>query len=451
MKKIRFIIALMSIISLFLAGCSDDTAATATTAAADNSTTASSTTDTKNERTNTPAKSTVSTPSSMSASGSASSRSTTKAGDDSDFADDSKIYPMIKVVVAMMKDSISMADLNLMLVDARIASGNTASSTCYEKADYTITFSQAMYNSLVAQEEDFGGEEGAEGSMSASMKSMIGQEMDGPVAYKFQDIDAGGYAQEVLTGETCDTLKESFRWNTAKTKLASQFLDEMGDDTFTGTFTYNGDDNVSTFSIEMSGSMSLLMSLNMAVCSAAQAADMTGDCAVFSLSQKFAMDGMTMLMQADGKADDAGGYGVGYESFSMQGMNMSYGYKESFAGDGAVTGSSTCTSDCKSAGATWTVKGEMDTDYEETSYESGGENAATVSVSGVTADGSYILIETGKTPSANPEAEQGFGQINSGESFWDFWGPDKTTVLDVYKDNEDGTFTIQSGASVTIS
>jgi hypothetical protein len=61
------------------------------------------------------------------------------------------------------------------------------------------------------------------------------------------------------------------------------------------------------------------------------------------------------------------------------------------------------------------------------------------------------LIETGKTPTDNPEAEQGFGQINSGESFWDFWGPDKTTVLDVYKDNEDGTFTIQSGASVTIS
>ena len=449
MKKISYIIVLISIVSLFFVGCSsDDTAVTATTAAADNS---SSTTATKNERTNTPAKSTVSTPSSMSASGSASSRSATKAGDDSDFADSSKIYPMIKVVVAMMKDSISMADLNLMLVDARIAAGNTASSTCYEKADYKITFTQAMYNSLVAQEEDFGGKEGGEGSMSASMKSMIGTEMDGPVAYKFQDIDAGGYAQEVLTGETCDTLKESFRWNTAKTKLASQFSDEMGDDTFTGTFTYNGDDNVSTFSIEMSGSMSLLMSLNMAVCTAEQAADMTGDCAVFSLSQKFTGEGMTMLMQADGKADDGGGYGVGYESFSMQGMNMSYGYKESFAGDGAVTGSSTCTQNCKDASATWTVKGEMDTDYEETSYESGGANAATVSVSGVTADGSYMLVITGEDPSTNPEATLGMGEIRSGTTSWEFWGPDKTIGLDVYLMESDGTFTKQAGTTVTVS
>jgi len=460
MKKISYIITLISIISLFLAGCSsDDTAATATTAAADNSTTASSTTDTKNERSNTPAKSTVSTPSSMSASGSASSRTGSKKGDADDYSTGSKIYPMITAVVGMMKSTVSMADLNLMLVDARISDNFTASTTagdgngCYEMGTYTITFTQAMYNSLVAQEEDFGGEEGGEGSMSADMKQYIGKELDGPVAYKFIDITSGGYTQEISTGDSCSALNETFRWNTAKTKLASQFKDTDGDETYTGTFTYNGDDNVSTFSIEASGTMSFQMSLNMAVCSAAEAVGMTGDCAVFSLSQKIEADGMKMLMQADGKADDTGGYGVGYESFSMMGTNMSYGYKESFAGDGAVTGSSTCTSDCKGDSATWTTEGEMNDDYaaEAGGYESGGANAVTVTVSGVTADGSYVLIETGKTPADNPEAELGFGEINSGSSFWDFWGPDTTIVLDVYLINSDGTYTIQSGASVTIS
>ena len=137
MKKISYIITLISIISLFLVGCSsDDTAATATTAA-DNSTT--TTTTETNERSNTPAKSSVATPASMSASGSASSRTATKAGDDDDYSSSSVLYPMIKDVVGMMKSTVSMADLNLMLVDARISDNFTASTTagdgngCYEK------------------------------------------------------------------------------------------------------------------------------------------------------------------------------------------------------------------------------------------------------------------------------------------------------------------------------
>ena len=99
--------------------------------------------------------------------------------------------------------------------------------------------------------------------------------------------------------------------------------------------------------------------------------------------------------------------------------------------------------------SSWTNEGTENTPYEESSgYDSG---TTTVTVSSVTADEGYVLIETGKTTTDNPEAQLEIGQKNSGETFWDFWGPDKTTVLDVYLDNGDGTFTIQSGASVTIS
>ena len=70
----------------------------------------------------------------------------------------------------MMKGTISSADLNLMLIDTRIAGGYTASSTCYEQGTYTITFSQGMYNSLVAMENEFGETEGESGSMSSGFK-----------------------------------------------------------------------------------------------------------------------------------------------------------------------------------------------------------------------------------------------------------------------------------------
>ena len=135
MKKISYIITLISIISLFLAGCSSSD--TAATAAADNSTTAATTTTTAaadnstNERSNTPAKSSVATPSSLSGSGSSSSRTATKKGDDADLSGDSMIYPMITAIVGMMKSTVSGADLNLMLVDARISDNFTASTTCY--------------------------------------------------------------------------------------------------------------------------------------------------------------------------------------------------------------------------------------------------------------------------------------------------------------------------------
>jgi len=363
------------------------------------------------------------------------------------------IYPMITAIVGMMKSTVSMADLNLMLVDARIADNFTASTTagdgtgCYEKGSYTINFTQGMYNSLVAQEEDFGGEEGAEGSMSADMKALIGTDMDGPVAYKFTDITSGGYTQEVSTGESCSTLNETFRWNTEKTKLASQFKDTMGDEVYKGTFTYNGDDNVSSFSLEMSGSVAMKLSLKMATCTG-----MTGDCAIYSFSQSYDMGASgTGLMKADGKADDSGGYATALLSMKSQGMNMKMGYKEYWEGDGAVTANAVCQSNCDSASAQWTTTGTTNDTYAQDSYDSDGANGATVTVSGVTADGSYMLVITGEDPATNPESSLGMGEIRSGTTSWEFWGPDKTIGLDVYLMNDDGTFTKQAGASVTVS
>jgi len=45
----------------------------------------------------------------------------------------------------------------------------------------------------------------------------------------------------------------------------------------------------------------------------------------------------------------------------------------------------------------------------------------------------------------------GYGEIRSGNTEWEFWGPDTSITLDVYIINSDGTFTIQSSASVTLS
>ena len=62
-----------------------------------------------------------------------------------------------------------------------------------------------------------------------------------------------------------------------------------------------------------------------------------------------------------------------------------------------------------------------------------------------------MLVITGEDPAINPEASLGYGEIQSGQTYWDFWGPDKTIGLDVYLINDDGTFTIQSSATVTVS
>ena len=101
-----------------------------------------------------------------------------------------------------MKSSVSSADLNLMLVDARYS--DTVMGTCYASGEYSLTFSQEMYNALVAMEQDFGVEEGASGSMSAQFKQYIGTELKPPVSYKLVDnLTQGGYKYELKVGESC--------------------------------------------------------------------------------------------------------------------------------------------------------------------------------------------------------------------------------------------------------
>ena len=171
MKKYTYLLPLIGIISFVFLGCSKSS---------DSSTSSTTSTSTSTyTRSNTPAKSSVAIPSSLSASGSASSRTAYAAASGT-----AMFYEMLKGVVAMMKGTISSADLNLMLIDTRIADGYTASSTCYEQGTYTITFSQGMYNSLVAMEKEFGGTEGESGSMSSSFKQYIGTSISPPVAYK---------------------------------------------------------------------------------------------------------------------------------------------------------------------------------------------------------------------------------------------------------------------------
>ena len=62
-----------------------------------------------------------------------------------------------------------------------------------------------------------------------------------------------------------------------------------------------------------------------------------------------------------------------------------------------------------------------------------------------------MLIEACDSPSTKPEAVLGFGEIRSGDTECEFWGLDTSIIVDIYIINSDGSFTIQSGASVTLS
>jgi hypothetical protein len=436
MKKLAYTLLTLGIISLVFLGCSKSD---------DSSTSSTATTSTSTyTRSNTPPKSSVSVPASLSASGSASSRSAYAT----DYSSSAIFYTMLKSVVSMMKGSVSSADLNLMLVDSRIAEGYAAdNSTCYEQGAYTITFTHEMYNALVAMEQDFGGTEGESGSMSSGFKAYIGKTISPPVAYTFADISAGGYNHQISTGDSCSSLTETFRWNTAKTKLSSQFVDSSS---FKGTFTYDDTKKISTYQAEMSGSSAFKMYISLKTCSDNSSTGMTGDCVIYEFKESYSDASFgTALMSAVGKADDSGGYAKAIMSFTQTSDNtsMELQYKEYWQGDGTVTAVSTCVSSCSSS-SSWTTQGTENTTYAEDSYDSG---TTTVAVSGVTADGSYLLIETGKTPSSDPEAVLGYGEIRSGKTEWEFWGPDTSITLDVYIINSDGTFTIQSGASVTLS
>ena len=153
--------------------------------------------------------------------------------------------------------------------------------------------------------------------------------------------------------------------------------------------------------------------------------------------------------------DVSGGYAKAKMSMTDNGTDLEFQYKEFWQGDDSVTAVSTCltiyggtTTDC-TVSSNWTTQGTENTTYDESGgYDSG---TTTVAISGVTADGSYQLIESGKTPSSNPEAVLGYGEIRSGNTEWEFWGPDTSITLDEYLINSNGTFTIQSCASVKLS
>ncbi|HHZ77376.1 MAG TPA: hypothetical protein EYO46_06945 [Candidatus Lambdaproteobacteria bacterium] len=444
MKNSTKLLILLGVISFIFLGCAKKDRDESSTS----STTTTSTSTSTYTRSNTPAKSTVPIPASLSGTGGASSRTANAE----DYSSSAIFYTMIKSLVSMMKGIVSGQDLNLMLADVRISDGYKAdSSTCYENQSYSITFTQGMYNALVAMEKEFGGTEGESGSMSASFKQSIGTTIKPPVAYKFEDISAGGYNHQISTGDSCSSLTESYRWNTAKTKLASQFKDTNGTDTFKGTITYDNTTKMSTFQMDMTGSVAMKMYFSYKTCTG-----MTGDCVIYEFKESYSDPTYgTTLMSAVGKADDAGGYAKATMSMTYNGTNMELQYKEFWQGNGTVTAISTClasyggsTTDC-TVSSNWTTQGTENSTYDESGgYDSG---TTTVAVSGVTADGSYLLIETGKTPSSNPEAVLGFGEIRSGKTEWEFWGPDTSITMDVYLINNDGTYTIQSGASVTLT
>ncbi len=117
----------------------------------------------KYTRSNTPAKSSVSVPASLSAGG---ANRTANVGSSNGI-----FYSELKIGLEQMKMSVSNADLNLIMIDARY--DDTEMGTCYDNGAWTLTFSQEMYNALVAMEEDFGGEEGESNSMSAQFKQFI--------------------------------------------------------------------------------------------------------------------------------------------------------------------------------------------------------------------------------------------------------------------------------------
>ncbi|MEK9837180.1 MAG: hypothetical protein VW777_16755, partial [Deltaproteobacteria bacterium] len=61
-------------------------------------------------------------------------------------------------------------------------------------------------------------------------------------------------------------------------------------------------------------------------------------------------------------------------------------------------------------------------------------NPNTVSLSSSISDnGSYEILISGRTPSANPESVVGYGEVKGSDSFWDFWGADTTGTFDIWR------------------
>jgi len=445
MKTLNIGIIILLSFFLILVGCakkdskSSDSDTSTTTTDTDTTTTSSYT------RGNTPEKSSVDLPASLSGSGSSSSRSANQEIS-------SVFYSMLKAGVMMMKTSVSSADLNLMLADVRVA--DSTKGTCYDVGEYSLTFTEAMYNSLVNMEKEFGGEEGADNSISATFKQFVGKEINPPVAYKLSDISEGGYSSELKVGDNCSAITsgsgaETFRWDTSKKKLQVAFDDSSGGTTMKGSFSYDDDKKKSSINMTYDdGTNAMKMTMNLATCNDNQSSGMSGDCAIYSFTQSYsdATYGESM-MKGSGKADDKGGYGEAKMSMTYNGSDMSIEYKENWDGSGTVTYAAI------KQGGSWTVVGgEADTTYSEDSYDSQ-PYSITVEVSGssYTTKGSYHLVLDGKDPNSAPEAIVGYGEIRGAESFWDFWGGDTSATLDLWEIPSSGDMEEVPNAAITIT
>ena len=451
MKTLNIGIIILLSFFLILVGCAKKDSKSSDS----NSTTSTTTTTSSYTRGNTPAKSSVEVPASLSGSGSSSSRSANQEIS-------SVFYSMLKAGVMMMKTSVSSADLNLMLADVRVA--DSTKGTCYDVGEYSLTFTEAMYKSLVNMEKEFGGEEGADQSISATFKQFVGKEINPPVAYKLSDISEGGFSSELKVAESCSAITsgsgvETFRWDTSKKKLQVAFDDSSGGTTMKGSFSYDDDKKKSSINMTYDdGSSAMKMTMNLATCSDNESSGMTGDCAIFSFTQSFsdATYGESMMKGA-GKADDTGGFGQATMSMTFDAGSGSQAhdieYKENWDGAGTITYAAfKMPSTLGGSGEFSVVGGTEDTSYQEDSYNSQ-PYSVTVNVSGSAYDieGSYHLVLDGKNPNSSPEAIVGYGEIRGDKTFWDFWGGDATATLDLWTIPPSGDMTIVSDSSITVT
>ena len=439
MKSLKMVLLYVASLGLLAYGC----------AKSDNSSGGGSTENTntnKYTRSNTPAKSSVSVPASLSAGGAA---RTANAGNQNGM-----FYNKLKMGVEQMKMSVSNADLNLIMIDARY--DDTTMGTCYNQGEWTLTFSQEMYNALVAMEEDFGGEEGESNSMSSQFKQYIGQTMTPPISYKLVDnLSTGGYKYELKVGDGCtgNTVTGSYidtlRWDDNKTKLQTAFKSEGVD----GSFSYDDDKKKSTVNINFSmGSDNFTSLMNLAECSTSQKEGMSGDCAVFGFTQKFSythgVKAETAMIKAKGKADDSGGYGEASMSFNSSSFgNMKMQYKEKWNSAGSLT----YVAFKDNGSSTWqTMSGTApgsDDAYAESDYDAQGYNVSVkVGSDNFSSSGSYHI--TLEDPSSKPEAIVGYGEIRGSETFWDYWGADNSSTHYLYGADNNSQI---SGVTITIT
>ena len=438
MKSLKMVLLFVASLGLLAYGCakSDDSSGGGSTANTN-----------KYTRSNTPAKSSVSVPASLSA-GNSGQRSANAGSSNGIF------YSELKNGVGQMKMSVSNADLNLIMIDARY--DDTEMGTCYNQGAWTLTFSQEMYNALVAMEEDFGGEEGESNSMSSQFKQYIGQTMTPPISYKLVDnLSTGGYKYELKVGDGCsgNTVTGSYidtlRWDDNKTKLQTAFKSEGVD----GSFSYDDAKKKSTVNINFSmGSDNFTSLMNLAECSTSQKEGMSGDCAVFGFTQKYSYthnsSKETAMIKAKGKADDSGGYGEASMSFNSSSFgNMKMQYKEKWNSAGSLT----YVAFKDNGSSTWqTMSGTApgsDDAYAESDYDAQGYNVSVkVGSDNFSSSGSYHI--TLEDQSSKPEAIVGYGEIRGSETFWDYWGADNSSTHYLYGADNNSQI---SGVTITIT